>query len=91
MATVTEMKLKGRLYVGAMVNYVLPSDMKNAGEIRPAVVVKVWGMDNGCSQLQVFMDGNGSEFNDGQPNVIWRTSIVFDDTKQMGTWHFPES
>ena len=90
MTTVTEMKLKGRLRVGSMVNYVLDSDMKNSGEIRPAVIVKIWGMDNGCSQLQVFMDGNGSQFNDGEPNVVWKTSIVFDENKEMGTWHFSD-
>ena len=90
MTTVTELKLSGRLHVGSMVNYVLGSDMKNAGEIRPAIVVKIWDFDNGCSQLQVFMDGDGSIYNDGQPNVIWKTSIVFDENKEMGTWHFSD-
>lgn len=74
---------------GRIVHYVLP-DGRNIGEHRPAIIVKVWDPWQGTSQLQVFMDGNGSESNDGTPNVVWATSIVYSEAKEYGTWHWIE-
>lgn len=74
--------------IGRIVHYVLP-----AGQHRPAIIVHVWspGHFMGTSQLQVFCDGDGGAYNDGLPNVVWRTSVVHDEeTKAPGTWHWPE-
>lgn len=76
--------------IGDIVGYVLP-DGRSAGEVRPAIVVRIWDTDTGCSQLQVFADSNGDPFyNDGLPNVFWKTSILYNADKQPGTWHFLE-
>ena len=77
--------------IGRIVHYVL----EHGGEIhhRPAIIVHVWspGHFMGTSQLQVFTDGDGGAYNDGLPNVVWRTSVVQDEAeKKAGTWHFPE-
>lgn len=88
-------EIKG-LTEGRMVHYVLPDwhvKMQSVGEHRPAVVVKVWDnhADNGCVNLQVFMDGDGGDYNDGTDNVMWATSILHSDEKEPGTWHFIEA
>lgn len=50
------------LYVGRIVNYVLP-DGRSAGQVRPAIVVRVWNdvssdlIAQGYCNLQVFTDG----------------------------------
>ena len=73
--------------LGRMVHYVLP-DGPNAGEHRPAVIVRVWGSD--AVNLQVFMDGG----NDGAPylaaGLLWATSVKRSDTPTPRTWHWPE-
>lgn len=82
-----------RLVEGDLVHYVLP-DGKNAGEHRPAIVVKVWRMpdgsvqDNGLCQLQVFVDGTNDY--DNYSGSVWATSIEYGDNEQLGTWHFIE-
>ena len=79
------------LHVGAIVHYVLAAhDANYSNECRPAIVVKIWDKETGCSQLQVFMDGDGNEYNnDGTPNVIWRTSILYSQDNEPSTWHWP--
>ncbi|BDI33444.1 hypothetical protein CCAX7_54950 [Capsulimonas corticalis] len=77
---------------GRVVHYILP-DGPSAGQIRPAMVVRVWNRNSidktsrGCVQLQVFTDGP----NDALMNVEWRTSVLFDDspTPAPGTWNWP--
>lgn len=78
--------------VGAIVGYVL-DEGKGKGEIRPAIVVHNWDGEivaeyPGTLQLQVFTDGDGGDWNDGLPNVCWRTSVVYDENKVVGTWHW---
>lgn len=83
---------------GRIVHFVLP-DGPHAGEHRPAIVVKVWRVnnedgsqrppDNGCCNLQVFMDGT----NDGAlPHsfTAWATSVLFSEEPQVRTWHWIE-
>jgi len=74
---------------GRIVHYVLPDDNRNAGEHRPAIVVRVWDQ-SGPEQrlnLQVFTD----EQNDGwAAGTQWRTSVRFDPEAGLGTWHWPE-
>jgi len=77
-----------RTTVGRIVLYVLPSS-KGAGEIRPAIVVRVW--TERSVNLQVFADGDGSAANDGLPATNWITSATLDQAGKMnGTWHWPE-
>lgn len=77
---------------GRIVHYVLaPSDLpdgKSAGELRPAMLIRVWNPSDGCSNLQVFLDGT----NDGQiqgPAHLWATSRNYDTEGALGTWHWP--
>ena len=67
-----------------------------AGDVYPAVIVRVFSQDSGCSNLKVLLDGNDD---------YWATSRLLDkpdvDAKrysphpghpgyQGGTWHWPE-
>lgn len=79
---------------GRIVHYVLPEG-RHEGEHRPAIVVKVWrnvngkAAENGCCQLQVFMDGS----NDGMSafdSTIWKTSVLHDAEDSPNTWHWIE-
>ncbi len=73
--------------VGRIVHYVLP-DGHNAGDHRPAIIVRVWSPE--CVQLQVFTDGT----NDGAgygAGIDWRSSVARDDSAlKRGSWHWPE-
>lgn len=78
------------LKVGSIVGYVLDGSVAH-GEVRPAIVVKIWDEYHGTSQLQVFRDSDGeSGYNDGGPSVEWKTSITYSHEKTPGTWHFIE-
>jgi hypothetical protein len=80
---------------GRIVHYVL-REGRNAGEHRAALVVRVWRAngnppENGCANLQVFMDGT----NDATPAgtavwVDWKTSVYYDESGKPGTWHWIE-
>lgn len=74
--------------VGSMVRYVLP-DGRSAGEVRPAVVVRIWDESKtvGTSNLNVFTDGDNDY--PGTDGLLWATSIVYDESGAPGTWHFP--
>jgi hypothetical protein len=80
---------------GRMVHYVLP-DGPGAGEHRAALVVRVWRSngappENGCANLQVFMDGTNDAPAGGSARwVEWRTSVVHDPDGAPGTWHWIE-
>lgn len=72
--------------VGRIVYFVMPD-----GQIRPAIIVRVWSDE--MVQLQVFTDGS----NDGAENaggIVWKTSVHFnqppDATSPVasGTWHW---
>lgn len=77
--------------IGRVVHYVL-NEGRNAGEHRPAFVVKVWGdQPDSLVQLQVFTDSNpASDSNDCLPQVLWKTSVKLDADAAPGTWHWPE-
>lgn len=51
----------------------------HAGDIYPAMVIRVWGDESGCSNLKVMLDGNDD---------FWATSINFDAEKRPHTWHW---
>lgn len=65
--------------VGRIVGYVLESG-SNVGQVRPAMIVRVWNDD--CVQLQVFTDGP----NDGLPNTHWVSSAGRSENKEPRTW-----
>jgi hypothetical protein len=74
---------------GRMVHYVTIK-----GDHRPAIIVKVWSKETGCSNLQVFTDGyndcqDRGEFEIPQ-NVVWITSVSYSEKPKPGRWHFPE-
>lgn len=80
--------------VGMIVNYVLPENSKNAGSIRPAIIVRDWGFEAGHDagneqlvNLQVSTDGS----NDGDQyaaGLVLHTSRKHSDDKEPGTWHY---
>lgn len=80
--------------VGRIVLYVLPEGMRGAGEIRPAIIVRVFPECDGITliNLQVFQDGGNDDIArdyDSPVDVTWRTSVHHDqDGKQPGTWHW---
>lgn len=87
-------KLQQRPSVGRIVHYVL-EEGPNAGEHRPAIIVKVWAdppesaTPGVACQLQVFTDSAGGEvYNDQLPQVMWKTSRSQGD--YPGSWHWPE-
>jgi hypothetical protein len=74
---------------GRIVNYVLPTG-RNAGQVRPAIIVRVWPDNDESIQLQVFTDctNDGTEYS---PGVVWKTSVHHDqEGKAPGTWHWME-
>ncbi len=50
-----------------------------AGQLVPAVVVRVWSEDAGTSNLRVSVDGNAT---------LWKTSIS--EGGELGHWQWPE-
>ncbi len=57
----------------------------HAGDILPAMVVRVWSQESGCSNLRVILDGT---------DEYWATSVIFDDSdddqtgRRPDTWHW---
>jgi hypothetical protein len=78
---------------GRAVHYVLsegdlPESQKHcAGRHCAAIVVRVWSNYSGCSNLTVFPDHS----NDGFAGATyWALSRMYSETKEPGTWHWPE-
>lgn len=74
---------------GRTVHFVLPNNQEH----RPAVVVNAWG--NGGGELKkvnmiVFLDGTNDSVADREGNTYWATSVPYSETKEPGTWHWPE-
>ena len=83
--------------VGRIVHYVLPQGHHRAGEVRPAVIVRVWQqLDHpsmpGMVNLQVLLDGSNNmsalRHPDAQP-MQWRGSVLHSAAPNPGTWHWP--
>jgi len=70
-----------KVFVGAIVGYVLNRG-PHAGEVRPAIVVKVWSEET--VNLQVFPDGS----NDAIADVTWETSVMrgSENPRVFGAW-----
>lgn len=72
--------------IGQTVRYVL-SEGPNAGQHRPAFIVRLW--DAKLANLQVITDSPPTgDSNDMLPPMLWKTSIRYDETGNWGTWHF---
>jgi hypothetical protein len=81
-----------KVSIGRIVHYTLPEG-RHAGQIRPAIVVHVWGEDHPSVQLQVFTDSDKDErSNDALPQVMWKTSVEESKTgePEFGRWHWPK-
>lgn len=73
--------------VGRIVHYTLP-DGRSSGQVRPAIVVRVWDESYRSIQLQVFTD----ETNDGySAGTLWKTSVAESESggAEPGRWHWP--
>ncbi len=49
------------------------------GDIYPAMIVRVWGQDSGCSNLRVILDGT---------DEYWSTSRNFNADGSPASWHW---
>lgn len=88
-------ELPPRITVGRFVHYTTIT-----GQCRPYLVTRVWSTEKGLVNGTVFIDGT-NDYADipnwesplTRENVvlsIWKTSVVYSENKEMGTWHWPE-
>lgn len=49
----------------------------NAGEVYPMLIVRVWNLDPGTVNGQVFLDGN---------DTLWVTSVSFGEGERTYSW-----
>lgn len=79
--------------IGRTVHYVLSdADLeggKNAGEERPAVIVRTWPGNDTCVQLTVLLDGANERAADGSPFLV-KSSADGSSGPVPGCWHWPE-
>lgn len=81
--------------LGAIVYYVLTDDFINKGQVRPAMVVRVWSATT--LNLRVFLDGANDKFvgPDGwqtaPDGTLWKTSVLLNHDKVGGTWNWGEA
>ncbi len=71
--------------IGRIVHYLL-REGRSAGELRPAIIVRVWPDGHGAEntvQLRVFLDGS----NDAGAESDWATSVH--EGTEPGTWQWP--
>ena len=76
--------------IGEWVLYVLGGESNHAGEVRPALVVRVWSQT--IVNLIVFGDGENDKLLSPNgwvesPQPRWLTSIELDDDHAEYTWH----
>jgi hypothetical protein len=91
MTDVADVRARAPVSIGRIVHYTL-DEGRNRGEIRPAIVVRVWGPDHPSVQLQVFTDtGSDLAYNDELPQVMWKTSVEESRSggSEFGRWHWP--
>lgn len=73
---------------GRIVHYVLPNTARLGGELRPAIIVRVFP-EGDVVNLDVFMDGD----NDGDQHrdhaVMNVQSVAFNKDGTPGTWNWP--
>jgi len=50
-----------------------------AGDIFPAMIIRVWDQSSGSSNLKVMLDGS---------DTYWATSVVCADDKRHRSWHW---
>jgi len=80
---------------GRIVHFVLPDGVRNAGEHRAALIVKIWPTmkESGTVNMLVFLDG-GNDTKSGLEaplgSVQWQTSVRYSEGKEGRTWHWPE-
>jgi hypothetical protein len=74
--------------IGRIVMYVPEGshtpEAHNSAKVLPAIIVRTWeetSYENDEVNLKVFTDG---------PTDTWRTSVPYSETKEPGTWHWPE-
>jgi hypothetical protein len=89
------------LIEGRIVHFVLPN-----GEHRPAMIVKNWNEQSGCSNLTVFTDWtNDAGYSESDrealinlgmnpdkvaSGMVWMTSRSYSEKMEPGTWHWIE-
>lgn len=76
---------------GRIVHYVLDTG-RNAGEHRPAIIVKIWNAATGYCNLLVFLDGGNDDETAPYPAPLmrWATSVNYSEDPQPRTWHWIE-
>lgn len=71
--------------IGRTVLYVMPQGHPSAGEVRPAVVTKVW--TPACVNLHVHLDPYDAPLEPQQQSSVCLDEPI--DTPQPRTWHWP--
>lgn len=76
---------------GEMVYYTLGNEWNRPGEVRPAMVVRVWSTE--VVNLLIFLDGDNDKFigSDGWQtvpgHVLWKTSVPYAQQVPAASWH----
>lgn len=68
---------------GRIIHYVLPAGAPRAGEIRPAMIIRVWGPE--MVNAKIFLDGPNNDAGVADHGY----SISYSEEKLPGTWHWP--
>ncbi len=50
-----------------------------AGDVLPAIILRVWSDSSGCSNIKVFLDGS---------DEYWATSVSYEEDGRPGSWHW---
>jgi hypothetical protein len=81
---------------GRIIHYVLP-ESRSCGkdQHRPAIIVNAHGgqLENGMANIAVFLDGTNDfplDVNGVPALIMWATSVHYSESKESGTWHWPE-
>jgi hypothetical protein len=92
---------------GRIVHYVMPNGehrpaivvrvWRQTVQVDPSIDIrltqefKLVPPENGCCQLQVFLDSDGEhDWNDGPKNILWATSVLYSEKPEPLTWHWIE-
>lgn len=76
---------------GEMVFYTLGSEWNHSGEVRPAMVVRVWSATT--VNLLIFLDGDNDKFIGPDTwqtvpgHILWKTSVLYAEQGRETGWH----
>jgi hypothetical protein len=103
---VMEGLVEGRIVHFVLDNHVFKTNPDEVGKsqsiegltCRPAIIVNAWGgkLEDGMVNLIVLFDGSNDVIAANRLEIMWIgytawiTSVKYSETKEIGTWHWPE-